>query len=122
MKKERGKLLNLLLILSLFGLVSSVFVFLNPQSLTQAYGTLPPWYPLYAVISVSFTLVNIYALWQMKKWIVYSLGLSAVISVLMPLFILKPIIQGVASVSVASSIISAAFWFWAIRRKWQYFD
>ena len=121
MKKQRGKFLTVMIVFAALGVIQTPYYLVNTNALQVAYGDVPSWYPIYAVIGLCLGTAMIVGMWQMKKWAVYMLVASSVLTFLSQLFILKPAAQ-VAGTTYAMSVISAGLWFWAISRKWASFD
>jgi hypothetical protein len=120
MKKERGKFLTAMLVLGAFGYLQSLYYLTNTNLVEQAYGTVPGWFPLYALISLAIGVAITVGIWMLKKWAVYLLAFSTGMAFLTQLFILKPVQAG--QLTYYMTMISAGLWFWAIYRKWKNFD
>ncbi|MCX6783800.1 MAG: hypothetical protein NT141_01895 [candidate division WWE3 bacterium] len=121
MKKQRGKFLTFMLVLAALGIIQTPYYLINTNALQLAYGNVPSWYPIYAVLGLGLGIGMIIGMWQLKKWAVYLLVASTTLTFLSQLFILKPA-QQFAGVTYAMTIVSAGLWFWAISRKWASFD
>jgi hypothetical protein len=119
MKKGRGKFLTIMLVLSAIGLLQSLYYLVNTDLIQQSYGVVPEWFQLYSVFGIVFGMIMITGLWMMKKWGVYLLAVSVVLSFVMQLFFMRPLAY--QEVVYIMSIASAGIWFWAINRKWKYF-
>ncbi len=122
MKKDRGILLTVLLFLGVLGVVVSLFTLFNTKMVSQSYGSLPSWYFAYAFIGIIFGLLNMYGIWKWKKWVIYTFATSSIISVIMHAFVLKPVKSSAGPLPVIISLLSAGLWFYAIYRKWKYFE
>lgn len=120
--KSRGKFLTIMLVLAAFGVLSSAYTLVNSNSIAQTYGTVPSWFYPYLIFGFTLGVVNIVGLWLWKKWAVYTFFAASVISIIMPLFVLKPLDPNVGMVSFYMTIISCGLWFWAVYRKWNLFD
>lgn len=120
--KSRGVFLTLMLVFAAFGILSSLYYFTNTNAVAVAYGTVPSWYPIYMVVGLGLGVANVVGIWMWKKWAVYTIAASSVIALLMQLIILKPVQPGIGAYAYFSSILGAGLWFWAIYRKWLYFE
>jgi hypothetical protein len=119
MKKDRGKFLTIMIVLSAIGLLQSLYYLVNTDLIQQSYGVVPEWFQLYSVFGILFGSIMLIGLWMLKKWGVYLLTVSVVLSFVMQLFFLRP--QTYQEIVYILSIISAGIWFWAINRKWKNF-
>jgi len=112
-----------MIVISAFGLLSSAYTLTNTNGLAVAYGNaLPSWFFAYLVFSILIGLVNIVGLWMWKRWAIYSMVAVSAVGLVVKLFIAKPSDPNVAMVSFYATLISLGLWFWAIYRKWHYFE
>ena len=124
MKKERGKFLTIMLVLAVFGIFQYLFMVTNTNSVNQSLGVVPSWYPIYGLVGIASQAIAIVGIWIWKKWGVYLLLGWSLIGVLMQIFVLKP--AGAAAqygqLALFMTLGSAGLYFWAVYRKWQYFE
>ena len=119
MDKKRGKFLTVLVILGVIGLIQIPYYLVNTSTLSMIYGNVPTWYPLFAVFGLVWGAATFVGIWLMKKWAVYMLIFSTILTFLIQLVVLKPIPN--PGMVYAMTMISAGIWFWAIYRKWKVF-
>lgn len=120
MKKNRGKLLTVMIVLAAFGQLQSLYYLTNTNLVEQAYGTVPSWFSLYTLFGLLVGVASIVGIWLLKKWAVYLLAFSTAMAFLMQLFVLKPVQAG--QFAYYMTMVSAGLWFWAIYRKWESFE
>ncbi len=121
--KQRGAFLTVMLVLGAIGFFESLYAFTNTNAAQITYGpNLPSWYPIYLVVALGLSVATVVGIWLWKKWGAYAIGASTVIGLFLQLFILKPINPNVNLFAYVGVLISAGLWFWAISRKWQYFE
>ena len=118
MNKDRGKFLTVMIVLAAFGYLQSLYYLTNTNVIEQAYGAVPSWFSFYALVGFGIGIITMVGIWLWKKWAVYLLVASTTITLLMQLFVLKPV-QG--QFVYYMTIVSASIWFWAIYRKWKNF-
>ena len=111
-----------MLVFAAFGILSSLYYFTNTNAVAVTYGTVPSWYPIYVVVGLGLGVANVVGIWMWRKWAIYTIVASSVIGLLMQLFVLKPTQPGIGAFAYFSSIIGGGLWYWAIYRKWQYFE
>jgi hypothetical protein len=66
-KKQRGIFLNIMILLLIIGDLQIPYYLLNPDALTTVYGSIPSWYPIYAVLGLISNIAIIIGMWKMKK-------------------------------------------------------
>ena len=120
--KSRGVFLTVMIVFAAYGVLSSLYTLTNPSALTTAYGVLPIWFYPYLIVSFIAGAAELIGLWLWKKWAVYLLFGLGFLGLAMQLTILKPVSSNAGSLVFYLTIISLGIWFWAIYRKWQYFD
>lgn len=120
--KDRGKFLTVLLIFAIFGVLSALYSLINPNTITLTYGSISSWYFAYVAFGVTIGVINILGIYLWKRWVIYTLTLSAIATILIQLFILQPINPTMRMYTILSSIVGIAIWYWAIYRKWSYFE
>ena len=127
MKKDRGKFLTIMLVLvSLTPLVGLVGILLPGSGLRAGGITVsnpPDWYPTYSIITVVLGLAFIIGLWMWKKWGVYLAIAYSLIS-LGAGFAFNQSSHGptVNLINQVSPLVSYALFYWAVYRKWKYFE
>lgn len=120
MKKDRGKLLTVMCVISAIGAIQSLYGVINPSVFTQVYKIVPSWLVLYVLGTAAVNLGVIVGILMLKKWGVYLLFAQMGVGVLVEYLILKP--AQIGPFTIFSSIASAALWFWVIYRKWKNFE
>jgi hypothetical protein len=118
-KKHRGIFLNIMILLLIIGDLQIPYYLLNPDALRTVYGSIPSWYPIYAVLGLISNIVIIIGMWKMKKWAIYVLVAYFASKILVDLAYILPDKQITVSSTTA---IGAGLWFWAIYRKRSLFD
>jgi hypothetical protein len=121
-KKERGVLLTILLVLGAIGILASLFTIFNTSLLLQTYGTLPNWYIPYMIAGFALGVVNLFGVWKWKKWVIYTLAVSSLVGIIMQVFFLKPVNTTTGPMPIIHSLLSTGLWFFAIYRKWRFFE
>jgi hypothetical protein len=118
-KKERGKFLTVMILFLVLGDIQIPYYLLNSDLITAVYGNLPSWYPLYAIFGLALSIAIIIGMWQMKKWAVYLLVAYFASKIPTELFIFQPTQQ---LATLATTVVGAGLWAWAIGRKWRLLD
>ena len=118
-KKQRGIFLNIMILLLIIGDLQIPYYLLNPDALETVYGSIPSWYPIYAVVGLISNIAIIIGMWKMKKWAIYVLAAYFASKILVDFAYILPDKQ----IAVfATTAIGAVLWFWAIYRKRSLFD
>jgi hypothetical protein len=73
-----------------------------------------------SILQLILLVASIYGIWIWKKWGVYSVFAYILISFI-SIFALEQGSNSYGQGGIVLSILVAALWFWAIRRKWSYF-
>lgn len=123
-KKERGALLTIILVFESLVLLKSLFDinnFINPAYPNFIYIYVPMWYSKVAIISLVLALIINICLWTWKKFGVYLLIFSQALLLINNVFILKLTSLGIFLTLIIVVSLNALE-FWAIYRKWKYFD
>ncbi len=120
MKKERGKFLTIILVLAIFGLFQALYLVTNTSTVSQALGTVPSWYPVYLLVGVVSQAAAIVGIWMWKRWGVYLLFGWGLIGPLVQILLLKPVQYG--QLALYMTVASLGLYFWAVYRKWHYFE
>lgn len=119
-KGSRGVFLSVMIALLIIGDIQiPYYLWINPEALHTIYRTLPAWYSIYAFLELVSNVAIIIGMWKMKKWSVYLLALYFISKAIPDYFYILPDKQMAV---FATTIIGAIFWFWAIKRKWFYFE
>src|SRR4030095_6579827 len=66
-KKQRGIFLNIMILLLIIGDLQIPYYLLNPDALRTIYGSIPSWYPIYAVLGLISNIAIIIGMWKMKN-------------------------------------------------------
>ena len=126
MKKDRGILLTLLLIIPGLNIPFQLYLLIDPNYAASAYGgILPSWFTLYTVIQLVMSLISLVELLQWRKWGVYTLFVSLVLPLLPELFRLTPIPRSYAGFNnfvLLMYLILLMTIIWIIKRKWKFFS
>ena len=118
--KKRGLFLNLMILSLIVGDAQiPYYVFVNPAALNTVYTTLPSWYPAYALLGLGLSISVIIGMWRMKRWAVYPLAVYFATKVLWDFAYTLPSAQLLV---LATTIVGAGLWFWAVARKWSAFE
>ncbi len=121
-EKPRGKFLTIMLVFGAFGVLSSLYTLTNTSAIATAYGSVPAWFLPYTIVGLALGAAFLYGAWMWKKWAVYLYGVQFGLGLLIQLFVLKPADAGVGAYAYFLTIAGAGLMFWAIYRKWQYFE
>jgi hypothetical protein len=95
------------------------YYLLNPDAVRAVYSDVPSWFPLYAIFGLALSIAIIIGMWQMKKWAVYLLAAYFVSKAPTEMFMFNPSQQ---TATIATTVVGAALWAWAIYRKWSLFS
>jgi|SRR5208283_3432276 len=117
--KNRGKFLTLMILFLVLGDIQIPYYLVNSNALHTVFGNVPSWFPLYAVLELGLSIAIIIGMWKMKKWAVYLLVAYFVTKAPTELYILQPT-QLIST--FVTTVVGAGLWFWAIYRKWRFFD
>ena len=126
-EKERGKFLTFWITLIAGGILVSALeswvAWIKPIS----FG----WY-VYATSIQLLAAVELFGIWIWKKWGVYLLTAHQVIAICIIPFYQQATAHQIAELKIAPlpalvfgflpQVVTILIWFWAIRRKWQYFE
>jgi hypothetical protein len=123
-KKDRGVLLTGILAVESLGLIRSLFDIhniINPTYPAYIYSYVPGWYSKVTLLMLVIAIIINISLWAWKKIGVYLLIVSQILLFFNNFFIFKLTPLGVIlTLSIVSAIGSLEYW--AIYRKWKYFD
>ena len=119
MKKQRGLFLNVMILFLVIGDVQIPYYVVNSAALHTIYSDIPSWYPLYAVLGLASNVAIIVGMLRMEKWAAYLLIAYFASKLLVDFIHVLPTQQMAV---LATTVLGAGFWFWAIRRKWTCFD
>lgn len=132
MKKDRGILLTLVIIILALGTIINIYYTINPDTIKQTPGLTNPIQtgPLEQLISIIGLIIggaSVIGLWMWKKWAAYLYGIGFIISIFTLAYTQKMALtdtgrQQFGLYAYLFPIIEGAFILWVIRRKWQYFD
>lgn len=120
--QKRGLFLTVLLVLQAIGLAFGVLGLLGVGAMVATTG-LPAWYLPLTVVSLVLSAATLYGIWKWKKWGVYALVASYVLS-LGTTFMSSQSAQAPAGAmygGVAVTLVIAGLWYWAIYKKWKNF-
>jgi len=120
MEKDRGKFLTVMCAIGSIGAIQSLYGVIDPDIFTDVYNIIPIWFPVYVLGIAVADLSAIVGILMLKKWAVYLLFAQMGVGVLVEYLILKPV--EIHLLVIISASVSAALWFWAIYRKWKYFE
>lgn len=125
--KKRSILLSFLIVIGVFGSIISLSTILDKNS-SVFDSTLPLWLPLkwyqfYLITSSTCNLVVFVGLWFWKKWAVYFISSLFLLGFLMELSNLLVVRDSfVIIVGLLLSLMIMTIYFFAIKRKWVYFN
>jgi hypothetical protein len=117
--KKRGTFLIIMILTLVVGDIQIPYYLTNPAAVSAVYGNIPAWYSLYAVFGLALSIAIIIGMWKMKKWAAYLLILYFVSKIPTEFFIFQPT---KLMIVVATTVVGAGLWFWAVYRKWNVFD
>ncbi len=122
--RERGGCLSLYLILAIVGAVFGLLAVLGTGSVNAQLAAagqptidLPSWYIPAQVVLIVITLVAIYGIFTWKKWGVYVLGATWVLSLIASLAGGQSVVT-----SLVVLVIEAALLWFVLRGKWALFE
>ncbi len=116
--QTRGAFLTVLIVISALSGLLSLVSSLGGNAAFMALGiSLPAWYPIYLFLLNIASFVALYGVWMLKKWGVYVLATTFVLTLLNTMVFFSS--QGF-SLQLGLVIIDG-LWFWAIYRKWSVF-
>lgn len=116
---DRGIFLTIMILLLIIGDIQIPYYLANPDALYTVYSSIPPWYPLYAVLGLASNIAIIIGMWRMKKWAIYLLVAYFASKLLVDFIYILPAQQMLV---FATTVVGAGLWFWAIYRKRSLFD
>lgn len=119
---ELGNFLLVLVILTAISSIYSISTLLSgeAQRLSEAVlgEKLPFYYHALSFIGNALALGASYSLWKFKKWGVYMLIASYIISGIVTMYMFPTVSLGA---HVAITLAFGALWYFAIKPKWEYF-
>ncbi|HSX00425.1 MAG TPA: hypothetical protein VLH38_05305, partial [Patescibacteria group bacterium] len=113
--KKQGIFLSIMVLFLIIGDLQIPYYLANPEGLKAIYSSIPVWYPAYALIGLASNVAIIMGMWRMKKWSAYLLIAYFASKFLVDLMYVLPEKQLLVFMT---TVLGGAFWFWAIRRKW----
>ena len=123
-KKVRGVLLSLLLVFNSYIFLRTILnfnYFSNPVYPAFIFIFVPSWYIRVSVVLTVLSFIYLIGLWTWKKWGVYAYILSRTIFIFFNLAVLKLTQTGLILIATIEIVMDVLV-FWAIHRKWKYFD
>lgn len=118
-RKKQGIFLTVMILFLVIGDLQIPYYLANSDALKTIYSSIPSWYPIYALVGLASNIAIIIGMWRMKKWAAYLLIAYFVSKILVDLAYVVPEKQMLVA---ATTVAGAAFWFWAVRRKWRMFS
>lgn len=118
-KQRQGIFLSVMILFLIIGDLQIPYYLANADALKTIYSSIPSWYPVYALLGLASNIAIIIGMWRMKKWAVYILIAYFASKFLVDLVYVVPEKQSLVFIT---TVIGGAFWFWAIRRKWNLFS
>ena len=115
---QRGWFLIIMILFLVVGDLQIPYYLANPEALKTIYSSVPSWYAVYAVIGLASNVAIIIGMWRMRKWSVYLLTAYFPSKMLVDSMYVLP---SQWLTVLATTVIGAGFWFWAIYRKWSLF-
>jgi len=119
MNKKRGIFLTIMILFLVIGDLQIPYYLANSDALHTVYKDIPSWYPFYAVAGLASNVAIIIGMWKMKKWAAYVLIAYFASKIAVDYAYILPEKQTMVMVT---TLIGAALWAWAIRRKWNLFS
>lgn len=120
--KDRGKLLTVMIILSVISLLFTLLAFSQPQILHTIYPQTPSWFSFYLIGGMVMGAVQLAGLWMMKRWAVYLLIFTSLLGIVIQLLFFNNGSPQNATNIILSTLVGWLIWGWAISRKWNQFD
>ena len=118
-EKQKGWFLIIMIAFLVIGDLQIPYYLVHSDALKTLYGTIPSWYAIYALLGLASNVAIIIGIWRMKKWAVYLLVVYFASKILVDYIYVLPSQETLVFVT---SIVGAGLWFWAIYRKWKFFD
>lgn len=121
--RVRGIFLTIMII---YGVLEAVLVFfsgiiypiqigLRGENLNQIL--------MISVLEIIPLIIALYGIWKWKKWGAYSLFVYILISIICTVvFDILLAASGYAPGVIVYDVLGGAVWYWALYRKWSYFD
>ena len=119
LRHKQGLFLTIMILFLIIGDLQIPYYLANPDQLKTVYSSIPSWYPIYAVLGLASNVAIIIGMWRMKKWAAYVLVAYFASKILVDWFYILPEKQVLVA---TTTLAGAAFWFWAVRRKWNSFS
>lgn len=117
--KKQGIFLTVMILFLIIGDLQIPYYLMHPEQLRTIYTSTPSWYPLYTLAGLASNIAIIIGMWRMKKWAAYLLVAYFASKIWVDFLYVLPEKQLLV---LATTVIGAVFWFWAIRRKWKLFN
>lgn len=117
--KKQGIFLSVMILFLIIGDLQIPYYLANSDALHSIYKTVPSWYPTYAILGLASNIAIIIGMWRLKKWAAYLLIAYFASKLLVDFMYILPEKQLMV---FATTMIGAALWAWAIRRKWSMFS
>ena len=119
--------------LEMVGLIASIPEYFKGLAQLHTLGIryVPPaWTVIYTPVIGVISIVALYGIWQWKQWGAYLLFASIAVSLFETAFLIQGYIQfpphiskqGIVLYTELNMAVEAGLWFWAVYRKWKYFE
>lgn len=120
---DRGNFLTILIVLTAIGLITNIPKTLSPTDIQKVLGSVPSWYTPLNLTTLVLQGVALVGIWTWKKWAIYTLLLSYVLTTINGFLIMQSVAGGQTAFIfvLVITVISAGLWFWALSRKWHLF-
>ncbi len=125
--KERGGCLTLYLVVafvgSLLGILGAISANSAIATLTaqgvdvSQYQVYPSWYLPASIVPVLITIVGVFGVWTWKKWGVYAIIASFVISTILSILV-GSFVMGIVGLLISAALL----WYVIFRDKWPLFE
>lgn len=126
MQAQRGGFLSGLILINGLAISFATLVLMFSGDIKNALGTFPSWFNPFLVVFLIARLIALSAIWNMKRWGVYSFFLLECLEVAMGLFVFTSVLTFLTFplrflVVVLSFLILLGIWYLALRAKWRAF-
>ncbi len=120
---KRGTPLTLLILIMGSAFIIGSLVVFYLSRLESLRTVLPSWAGLYALILLVGRLVALAAIWNMKRWGVYTLLFFGCIEVSLGLFVFTSLLTFPlrALIAIPSLLVLIGIWYLVLRERWQAF-
>ena len=123
MQTQRGTILSILLVVNATAIVLATIVLVVDRDIQSSLGIQQDWFSTFVVVLTLARLIALWAIWNLKRWGVYTYFLLECVEVGTGLFVFTSVLTfpARALIAVPSLLILFAIYILALKPKWQLF-